>query len=155
MDVMYRKILIALIILPLAGCGSGDVVTAKQVRNQEEKALIALEDAHQKTIRLTELKEEFSVYNRDRLLEKLAIEAEQLQDDINKLEDIEHRSAVDDADKMKDDLEKERARVQEKIEQLKNKKKEDWSETVQDINVMIEQLKKEIASIMANVPAED
>lgn len=141
-------------ILILASCG-GSKVTLAEMRAQEEKTRDAVETAHEETIKLMEMKSEFSVDDRDRKLEQLAKKSEELQDDINNLEDVTSESGKSGAQGVISNLKKERKEIEKKIADLKKVEREDWTQLNQEVNQLIENLKAKINRLTENLPEEE
>ncbi len=136
--------------LLLYSCKSG--VTLKEVTKQEEQARENLQDAHAAMIELAELKQRYSVDDRDREIDRLQKQQEEIEDDIDKLEGVSSSGAEGGAQALAQDLERQNNEIANQIAGLKNRDQENWAAAIDSINTNVMQLEKTLDQITRNLP---
>lgn len=133
----------------LSSCKS--LVTLDDVKKQENRALNALEDAREESLKLANLKEQ---YSKDRIkaqIDELEKEQKDAKKDIKKLKGIATESAVGTTAGTLKTLENRSDKIDAEIKKLKSQQPENREESRREIQQDIDSLKREIQNITRNL----
>jgi uncharacterized phage infection (PIP) family protein YhgE len=142
MKFLLPVVLIALIV---TSCGSG--VDIADMQKQEEKAREQLKAAQEEMVELANMKEQYSVDNREAMIKKLEKQQKQIGKDIKSFEKVETSSAQGAASSAAESLEQKNKQIEKEIKDLKNGTKEKWEEARVAINDRVDRLRSEIDKI--------
>ena len=139
-------------ILMVAGLNScKSKVSLDSMRKQQTKALTQLEDTREELLKLSTMKEQFSVDYRDARVKALESRQKQVNKDISSLKNIQSTGADEGKKDMLKNLETQNKNIDREISDLKKLKQENWATARDSINQRINELQSIVNTMTGNL----
>ncbi len=150
MNSLSRLMTIAFLALfGLSACKS--TVTMEAVKKQQADVLTQLEDTRKELLKLSTMKEDFTVDHRDARVKVLEKRRKQVNKDIANIKGVQSTGTESGKKEMISGLEKQLKEIDKEISDLKKLKKEDWASARDSINTNINQLQRVVTEVTNNL----
>jgi chromosome segregation ATPase len=134
----------------VTACGSQQV-TLEDVREQENKTLQEINEAKQASVKLAEMKQQFSEDYKVAKMNALKKQVKEIDKDIERLSGVTTSEAQSGTKGLVSDLKSRRQKLQKEMQDVERLEKENWEQTMTAINQEIESIKQLIQKITANL----
>ena len=150
MKSISRLTMIALLSVGLlSSCKSK--VTLESVRKQQSDVLVQLEDTREELLKLSTMKEQFSVDHRDARVKVLEKRRKQVNKDIANIKGVQSTGTESGKKEMIDGLEKQLKDIDREISDLKKLNKEDWAMERDTVITKINDLQMVVSRLTENL----
>lgn len=134
----------------ITACGSQQV-TLEDVREQENKTLQEINEAKEASVKLAEMKQQFSEDYKVAKMNALKKQVKEIDKDIERLSGVTTSEAQSGTKGLVGDLKSRRQKLQKEMQDVERLEKENWEQTMTAINQEIESIKQLIQKITANL----
>lgn len=134
----------------ITACGSQQV-TLEDVREQENKTLQEINEAKEASVKLAEMKQQFSEDYKVAKMNALKKQVKEIDKDIERLSGVTTSEAQSGTKGLVSDLKSRRQKLQKEMQDVERLEKENWEQTMTAINQEIESIKQLIQKITANL----
>ena len=133
----------------LSACKS--TVTMEAVKKQQADVLTQLEDTRKELLKLSTMKEDFTVDHRDARVKVLEKRRKQVNKDITNIKGVQSTGTESGKKEMISGLEKQLKEIDKEISDLKKLKKEDWASERDTVITKINDLQMAVSRMTENL----